>query len=148
MPPRGINTVLHLPSCLLWNIICKKYCANGTSKDRDSSGWKIRNTLLRSETVPRLVQMPQSSPGSKDLGRSDPRSVRRVGRGGSEAVSARYRHQQKRVQWAIRHTVLCEKTERDDDESTIAGQSPTGQAGEISRGHAEAHAQVRSSGVW
>ena len=52
-----------------------------------------------------------------------------------------------RVQWAVRHAVLCETTERDDDETTKAGQSSTGQAGEISRAHAEAHAQIRSSGV-
>ena len=54
-------------------------------------------------------------PGSKDLGRA--------GRGGGESESARYRHQHFRVQWAIRHTVLCEKTERDDDEATEAGQT-------------------------
>ena len=58
---------------------------------------------------------PQSSPGSKDLGKSDPEALRRVGRDGGEAVSARYRHQHTRVQWEIRHAVLCEKTERDDD---------------------------------
>ena len=46
-----------------------------------------------------------------------------------------------------RHAVLCEKTERDDDKATKAGQPPTGQAGEISRGHAEAYVQIRSSRV-
>ena len=38
-----------------------------------------------------------------------------------------------------------EGTEQDDDKVTKAGQSSTGQAGKISRGHAEAHAPVRSS---
>ena len=43
---------------------------------------------------------------------------------------------------------FCVKeTERDDDEATEAGQSSTGQAGEISRGHAEVHAQIRLSGL-
>ena len=39
------------------------------------------------------------------------------------------------------------KAERDDDEATKAGQSPTGQAGKISCGHAEAHAQIRSAKI-
>ena len=38
-----------------------------------------------------------------------------------------------------------EGTEQDDDKVTKAGQSSTGQAGKKSRGHAEAHAQIRSS---
>ena len=40
---------------------------------------------------------------------------------------------------------LSEGTEQDDDKVTKARQSSTGQAGEISRGRAEAHAQIRSS---
>ena len=39
------------------------------------------------------------------------RSVGRAGRGGRKAVSARYRHQHLRVQWKIRHSVLCEEAE-------------------------------------
>ena len=44
---------------------------------------------------------PQSSPGSKDLGKTDPRSIGRTGRGGSKAVSARYRDQHLHVKWEI-----------------------------------------------
>ena len=60
---------------------------------------------------------PQSSQGSKDVGRSDPEALDELEEVEGEAVSARYRHQHLRVQWKIRHAVLCEKTERDDDES-------------------------------
>ena len=84
----------------------------------------------------------ESSAGSKDLGRSDPEALDEL----VEVEAKLYQHT--RVQWAIRHTVLFEKTERDDDETTKAGQSSTGQAGEISRGHAESHAQFRSSRAW
>ena len=52
--------------------------------------------LNRLEEV--LVQKLQSSPGSKDLGKRDPEAFFRVGRGGGESVSARYRHQRFRVQ--------------------------------------------------
>ena len=49
-----------------------------------------------------------SSPGSKDLGRSDPEALDELEEvGGRKAVSARNRHQHLRVQWKIRHSILC-----------------------------------------
>ena len=83
---------------------------------------------------------PQSSPGSKDL--SDPEALDEL----AEVEAKLYQQETgisiPRVQRAIRHTVLREETEGDDVETTEDGQPPTGQAVEISRGHAEAYAQI------
>ena len=73
-----------------------------------------RNILLRSsETVPRLVRKGSRSKGSRSAGR--------VGGAGGEALPARHRYERLRLQWAIRHAFLREKTECDDVDTTEDG---------------------------
>ena len=55
---------------------------------------------------------PQSSPRSKDIDRSDPEALDGVARAGGEGLPAGYGYQQHlRIQWALRHAVLCEKAQ-------------------------------------
>ena len=65
---------------------------------------------------------PQSSPGSKDLGRTDPEALDEL-----EEVEAKLYQQET----GISIYVSSEETERDDDETTKAGQSSACKAGEI-----------------
>ena len=62
---------------------------------------------------------PQRSPDSKDLWRRDPEALDELEVEGSSI--RKIQASASRVQWAIRHTVLCEKTERDDVETTEHG---------------------------
>ena len=71
---------------------------------------------------------PQNSQGGKDLGKSDP-----------EALDELEEVEGKLFQQDTGSSIFVSRCEN-DDEATKAGQSLTGQAGEISRGHAEAHA--------
>ena len=48
----------------------------------------------------------QSSPGSKDLGRTDLEALDELDEVDAKAASARYRHQHLRVQWKIRRTIF------------------------------------------
>ena len=88
------------------------------------------------------MQFRRARLAAKVHGRSDPEALDELARSGGEPVSARYRHQHLRVQWANRHTRLREKTDRDDDTTREEGGRTFGQTVEVSRGHAEALVQI------
>ena len=99
------------------------------------------------EVMKRLVVvkvLDRSGPGGEEHGKYLKRHIVHIEGQGFEWLENR-KHQKLLQDWceaAVRHTVLREETERDDVETTEDGQPPTFQAVEISRGHAEAYAQI------
>ena len=111
--------------------------------DRQGFEWledpKHLAAIIRNRS--KMGAKPQSSPGSKDLGRTDPEALDEL-----EEVGAKLYHQDTGISINVSSgrfdMQLCEETERDDDETTEAGQSSTCKAGEIPCAYAEAHAQI------
>ena len=54
---------------------------------------------------------PQSSPGSKDLGKSDPEALDELEEEEGKLCQQDTGISNSRVQWKIRHSVLCEEAE-------------------------------------
>ena len=86
---------------------------------------------------------PQSSTGSKDLGKSDPEALDEP-----EEVEGKLYQQDTGISIYVSRGRFDMQfsVKRHDDKGTKAWQSSTGQAGEIPCGYREAHAQIRSSG--
>ena len=87
---------------------------------------------------------PQTHPGSKDLGKTDPEALDEL-----EEVEAKLYQQDTGISiyMSSGRAVLRKETERDDDEATKDRQSPACKAGKISGGYTDAHTQIRSLGV-